>query len=203
MLNTVLTGRVHIGKTTVCRAVADLLQQRSYCVRGILTPPILDNTGERLGIEVVDLATGERRVLARRCPASDLAEPCSSTGEAGLDGDFSGPSVGPYHFDPVALQWGQAVIARAIAIGCDLLIVDEIGRLELEQDSGFSQVLQLLETSIVLRSLLVVRETLLDKFHCRLPDLQIITFEVTGDNRHTLPFEIAQRLFLTQSLSGS
>jgi len=111
--------------------------------------------------------------------------------------------VGPYHFDPVALQWGQAVIARAIAIGCDLLIVDEIGRLELEQDSGFSQVLQLLETSIVLRSLLVVRETLLDKFHCRLPDLQIITFEVTGDNRHTLPFEIAQRLFLTQSLSGS
>jgi nucleoside-triphosphatase len=176
--NAVLTGKVHIGKTTVCRAVADLARQRGYCVRGVLTPPILDENGVRLGIEVVNLANGKRRVLAR------------------TDQDLGGPHVGPYHFDPLALQWAQDAMARAIAIGCDLLIVDEIGRLELEENAGFAHILQLLETSVVLRSLLVVRATLLQAFRRRLPDLEFITFQVTEDNLRTLPSEIAQRFFL-------
>lgn len=196
MMNAVLTGRVRIGKTTVCQAVADLARERGYCVRGILTPPILDPDGERLGIEVLDLASRERRVLAQvRRP---VLEPGNVPGqsETRLQGDFSGPQVGIYEFDAAALQWGQDVVARAIAVGCDLLIVDEIGRLELQQGIGFNRVLNLLETSIVLRSLLVVREELLDLFQHRLPGLQFISFEVTPENRYTLPFGIADRFFL-------
>jgi len=205
MMNAILTGPVHIGKSTVCRAVADLALGRGYCVRGILTPPILKRDGQRLGIEGVDLATGERRVLAKRCPPSDPQGTGPAERQAACDthaaqetlvGDFSGPRVGVYHFDPEALQWGQETVARAVAVGCDLLIVDEIGRLELEQNRGFSHVLRLLETSIVLRSLLVVRLELLPKFHLRLPDLAFITFSVSGDNRSTLPLKIANRLFL-------
>ncbi|UCC76517.1 MAG: DUF2478 domain-containing protein [Anaerolineales bacterium] len=179
MTNAVLTGRVHVGKTTVCQAVADLTQERGYCVRGILTPPILDKSGERLGIEILDLSSGERRQLAR------------------TDREIGGPRIGPYSFDAAALEWGQDVVSRAIAVGCDLLIVDEIGRLELEQNTGFHHVLDLLETSIVLRSLLVVRFTLLDAFRSRLPDLAFIVFEVTDDNRKSLPYEIAERFFLS------
>jgi nucleoside-triphosphatase len=196
MMNAVLTGRVQIGKTTVCQAVANLARERGYCVQGILTPPILDRDGERLGIEVLDLASGERRVLAQiRRP---VLEPSNVPGQhkTGLQGNFSGPQVGIYEFDAAALQWGQDVVARAIAVGCDLLIVDEIGRLELQQDNGFNQVLNLLETSVVLRSLLVVRAELLDLFRQRLPSLQFISFEVTRDNRYSLPFEIADRFFL-------
>lgn len=205
MMNAILTGPVYIGKTTVCRAVADLALGRGYCVRGILTPPILQRDGERLGIECVDLATGERRVLARRCRPSHSqgngsprkqARFDADAPEETLEGDFSGPRVGVYHFDPEALQWGQEAVARAVAVGCDLLIVDEIGRLELEQNRGFSHVLSLLETSIVLRSLLVVRLELLHKFHLRLPNLEFITFTVSDDNRSTLPLRIADRLFL-------
>jgi nucleoside-triphosphatase THEP1 len=113
-----------------------------------------------------------------------------------LQGEFSGPRVGVYQFDPAALQWGQDAVARAIASGCDLVIVDEIGRLELEQNGGFRHVLELLETSILLRSLLVVRAELLDKFHAALPGLPFVTFEVTEENRHTLPYEITERFFL-------
>jgi nucleoside-triphosphatase THEP1 len=153
-----------------------------------LTPPILDENGVRLGIEVVDLASGERRVLARRS-GPDVGQPR-------LEGDFAGPRVGPYRFSRRALQWGQDVVARAIAVGCDLLVVDEIGRLELERNEGFDHVLDLLETSIVLRSLVVVRATLLGTFRQRLPELEFITFEVTDNNRHTLPLEITERLFL-------
>ena len=65
MINAILTGDVRVGKTTVCQAVVDLARERDYCVSGILTPPILDDKGMRLGINVTDLATGEHRVLAR------------------------------------------------------------------------------------------------------------------------------------------
>jgi nucleoside-triphosphatase THEP1 len=196
MINAVLTGAVHIGKTTVCQAIADLLQERGYCVRGILTPPILDEKGKRLGINVLDLASGEYRVLARVWREAEHAVPASQDWEAAVGGDFSGPQVGIYQFDPAALQWGQEAVARAIAVGCDLLIVDEIGRLELVRNEGFYPVLRLLQTSVVLRSLLVVRSELLDRFRAHMPDLEFITFEITAANRPVLPFEITERLFL-------
>jgi nucleoside-triphosphatase THEP1 len=184
----VLTGEVHIGKTTVCRAVAELTRERGYCVRGILTPPILDPKGRRLGIEAIDLASGERRELARVWRGRRKQEE---------DWNWDGPQMGPYFFDPAVLEWAHDAIARGIALDCDLLIIDEIGRLELEQGLGFSQVLDLLGTSIVVRSLLVVRASLLEAFHQRLPSLEFVTFIVTPDNRADLAAEIAQRLFLS------
>ena len=186
MIHVVLTGEVHVGKTTVCRAVVHLAQQRGYCVRGILTTPIFSETGQRLGFTLFNLATAEQRELAR------------------VDRDYGGPSVGPYHFDLVALQWGQDIIAQAIAAGCDLLVVDEIGRLELEQNTGFRHVLDLLSTSVAPQSpaqplaghrLLVVRKPLLQAFRLRLPDLKSVTFEATMDNRDTIAPEIVERLF--------
>lgn len=179
MIHVVLTGEVHVGKTTVCRAVADLAHERGYCVGGILTTPIFSPTGQRVGLTLFDLTTAGQRILAR------------------VDEGYGGPSVGPYHFDPAALQWGQGILARAIAVGCDLLVVDEIGRLELEQNTGFNQVLDLLVTSVVPRSLLVVRGALLDAFRRRLPGLSYITSEVTTANRNAVPAEVTRRLFLT------
>jgi nucleoside-triphosphatase THEP1 len=177
MTHVVLTGQVHSGKTTVCRKVARLIRQRGYCVGGILTLPILDRRGLRLGLQSFDLKSGDQRELAR------------------IDRDWGGPCAGPYNFDPVALQWGEEVIIHAIASGCDLLILDEIGRLELEQDTGFSRVLPFLSSSALLRSLLVIRATLLEAFRRRMPEFDFTPFEVTLSNRDTLHIEIAQCLF--------
>jgi len=188
MTNVVLTGMVRIGKTAVCQAVIELVRQRGYCVHGILTPAVLDQTGVRQSVEVLDLSSGERRLLARVCP------PDAEVPFALPDG---WPRIGSYCFDPAGLQWGADALARAIGEGCDLLVVDEIGRLELEHNIGYAGVLDLLATSVVPRSLLVVRTALLEAFHRRLPGLRPIVFEVTVDNRSALPVEIAERLFLT------
>ena len=186
MLNVVLTGEVHIGKTTVCQRVAAMARERRCCVCGILTPPILDENGERLGIEAVDLASGERRELARLC---------RSNGNRQQDWNWDGPHIGPYHFDPAALRWAQDAMLRGMAVCSDLLMVDEIGHLELEQGQGFGQVLELLETSAALRRLLVVRSSLLAAFLRRLPELEFAAFEVTAENRTHLPAELAAYLF--------
>jgi nucleoside-triphosphatase THEP1 len=190
VIHAILTGEVHVGKTTVCRAVVHLARQRGHCVRGILTPPIVDDQGRRLGVSVVDLTSGEQRMLAR----------CRSAVPGLAPGvNWSGPRLGDYYFDIGALQWGQEVIVQAIAANCDLLVVDEIGRLELEQSAGFSDALDLLAARtaqpIAGHRLLVVRRPLLPKFRRRLPDFESVMFEVTMNNRNALASEIIERLF--------
>ena len=179
MTHLVLIGDLHVGKTSVCRAVVNLARQRGYSVGGILTTTDLDAAGQRLGFTLLNLATAEERTLAR------------------VDRDYGGPSVGPFHFDPVVLQWGYDIVAGAIATGCDLLVVDEIGRLELEQNTGFGRLLDLLTASTVPRSLLVVRSALLIAFRRRVPGLGHATFEVTLGNRDAAPTQVAQRLSLS------
>jgi nucleoside-triphosphatase THEP1 len=194
-MRTVLTGEVHTGKTTVCRAVVHLARQRGWCVRGILTPPILGTDGQRLGVAVVDLESGEQRTLAQ-CRTAVGSEATSAT--------WSGPQVGDYDFDAGAVEWGQDVVLRAIGATYDLLMIDEIGRLELEQGIGFHQVLDALAARSAPRNvtqrraghiLLVVRKPLLATLRQRLPSFRHLTFEVTVDNRDTLAREIIGRLF--------
>ncbi len=177
MKHAVLTGAIHIGKSTACLKVVRWAQQRGYHVRGIITMPVYDPTGARLGLEVRSLESGERRTLAR------------------VDRNWGGPRVGPYRFDPATLQWGEDNIEQAIGAGGDLAVVDEIGRLELEQDAGFHHVLSLLASAAVPRMLVVVRDTLLDAFHSHVPTVQFTVFEVTNVNRDHTPEQVVRFLF--------
>ena len=210
MTHVVLTGELHVGKTTVCRAVVDLARERGHSVRGILTTTVMDEAGQRLGFRLLNLATAEQRDLARL--DRDYGGPTPKRGDAV-------PSVGPFHFDPEVLQWGYDIVAQAIATGCDLLVVDEIGRLELEQNTGFSRVLDLLATEGVRSDpagrgtagvqrmaghhLLVVRRSLLPALRQRLAALEFVTFEVTVGNRDNLASQIVERLFPCLALDAS
>jgi nucleoside-triphosphatase THEP1 len=180
LITAVLTGRVHVGKTTICREVVRRARARGYIVRGLLTLPALDADGTRLGLELLDLESGKRRLLAS------------------IHRDLGGPRVGPHHFDPVTLQWGESILVAAHRHPCDLLAVDEIGRLELEQNSGFQGVLAVLASDLLPRSLVLVRDTLLEVFRRRLPELQFTTFEAAPGNCDRLPVEILQFLFDTR-----
>jgi len=118
-----------VGKTTVCQAVADLTRRRGYRPGGVITPALYSSHGAKLGFEAVDVGSGERWPLAR------------------TDQETGGPRVGPYSLDPAGLARALKVLERAISAGCDLLMVDEIGPLELEQGEGFAPILDLLRSS--------------------------------------------------------
>lgn len=172
-----LTGEIHVGKTTVCQSVIARARHRGWRVAGLLSPTRFDSDGRRVAVEIIDLSTDERRTLAR------------------LNQDLGGPHLGPYHFDSSVLAWGHDVLAGAIDRGCDLLIIDEIGRLELEQDAGLEVVPLLTEHPLPL-SLIVVRTPLLALFHQRLPALEPRQFEITPDNRAQAPARVARMLGL-------
>ena len=87
-------------------------------------------------------------------------------------------------------------LRAAISQGCDLLIVDEIGPLELEQGRGLASLLSNLSARRLPPLLLVVRPELAGRLQERLPDVPFRTFTVTQENRQSLPNAIVKKLFV-------
>ncbi|MGD2206958.1 MAG: nucleoside-triphosphatase [Anaerolineae bacterium] len=162
-----LTGPVGVGKTTVAERVVSLAQRRGLTCGGLLAPAMKTSAG----IWGVDVRNGERRVLAR------------------VDRDLGGPTVGPYSFDQASLEWAVSVVERAIG-ACDLLVVDEIGKLELWRGIGLAPLLPLLSAGETSRALVVVRDSLLTELQARLGSIQQIVFEVSQENREEIPGHI-------------
>lgn len=106
-----LSGQRHSGKTSLCRRLAEAVRERGLSAGGILSPAVIEN-GECVGYDVVDLATGRTRRLA-------------SLGGPGVE------QVGSFHFTAEGLSLGRAALAAATLATPDLVIVDEVGPLEL------------------------------------------------------------------------
>jgi nucleoside-triphosphatase THEP1 len=201
-----LTGRRGVGKTIVCQAVSELARRRGYRPGGVITPALYacpeqgrrvegqgrrarpeqgrrDSHGAKIGFEAVDVGSGERWPLAR------------------TDQELGGPRVGPYSLDPAALARALKVLRRAATaetgatVPCDLLILDEIGPLELEQGGGFAPILDLLPVEGPTHTLIVVRPALLDQLRLYLRDTECTVFNVTEANRDEMPLRIAEELW--------
>jgi nucleoside-triphosphatase THEP1 len=172
-----LTGPVGVGKTTVAQRVVGLARRQGLLCGGLLAPAMMDACGRKAGIWGVDIGSGERRMLAR------------------TDRDLGGPAVGPYSFDEAALAWATGVVDGAIGT-CELLVVDEIGRLELERGLGLAPILPRLAAGQASRSLVLVRDYLLTKLQGKLESVEWMVFEVSEQNRGELPPHILRQFLV-------
>ncbi|MDX9734553.1 MAG: nucleoside-triphosphatase [Thermoanaerobaculia bacterium] len=144
-----LTGGRGAGKTRWCEALARAAREAKLAVRGVLSPPVLAG-GEKRAIDLLDLATGSRRFLAER------ARP-----------DLPGTEGLGWRFDPEALAAGNVALERVGA--CDLLLVDELGPLELGRGSGFTAAFGLLDARRHGLAIVVVRPSLVAAAGARWP----------------------------------
>lgn len=172
-----LTGPVGVGKTTVAERVVGLARRQGLVCGGLLAPAMMNACGQKAGIWGVDIRGGKRRILAR------------------TDRDLGGPAVGPYSFDEAALAWATGVVDSAVGT-CELLVVDEIGRLELERGLGLAPILPRLAAGQAPRSLVLVRDYLLTKLQDRLESVGQMVFEVSEQNRGDLPPHILRYMWV-------
>lgn len=152
-----VTGPRASGKTTLCRRVINVARHASWQVAGVISPAIVKG-GLKIGIGVEDLSSGKRYLLARLPSENENSNPLQTPG---------------WTFDPRCMMWGNSVLQKSVP--SDLLVVDELGPLELEQEKGWLAGIQALESGRFHLGLAVVREELLNKLLWRWPRANVVT----------------------------
>ena len=164
----ILSGERGVGKTTVCRETVALARGRGHACAGIVT---LARDGAR---DVCDVRSGERRRLTE-----------------GPD-DGSVVVQGRFRFNAETLTWGSAVLRRSVP--CDLLVVDEIGPLEIERDGGWVVAFDVLRGGSFALAVAVVRPELVAQAQRRLSRLTGRVLVTTRENRNRLPAVLMEML---------
>ncbi len=159
-----LTGESGIGKTTYCTRIITFARKQNLDVAGLLTLP--RSSGGLNALDVEDIRTGERRLLAEGVGAA------------------KGPSTEKWRFHPESLDWGNEVLRRAVP--CDLLLIDELGPLELLRKEGWTAAAEVFKTGMFRMAVFVVRPTLLAAFHTQWGNLRYRILELNTSNRREL-----------------
>jgi len=158
----VLAGERGAGKSTVCRETIALAQARGYTCGGVLTLSRPDGA-----LDVLNVRSGYARRLT--------LEP--DVNQAVIQGRF--------RFDPETLAWGNAALAQATP--CHLLVVDELGPLEIERGEGWPKAFEVLYEGDFTLALVVVRSELIVHAQLKLPTSAVNVFTVTAHNRDDVP----------------
>ncbi|GIK57433.1 MAG: hypothetical protein HND44_13040 [Chloroflexi bacterium] len=155
-----LTGPRGAGKTTACQTLIAQARAANWAVAGLLSPAVVTD-GLKTGIMAEDLQSGETRLLAQSAV---------NASESGDDAAYL--RFGRWLFDRAVLDWGNAVLATAVP--CDLLIVDELGPLELLHGSGWVNGLAWLRLGNYRQGVVVIRPELVAAAQKTLPIAQVI-----------------------------
>lgn len=175
-----LTGPPGVGKTTALLRIAEALKAKGYGVGGMISRDVRRD-GSRIGFEVMDFSDGRTGVLAtvnqNKCPR-----------------------VGKYHVELDDLnRVGVNAILRAVE-NLDVVIVDEIGPMEL-----FSE-----QFREVVRKAFESQKLVLCTIHWKMTDNLIDSIKkredsemymITHENRQNLPKTVIKKAtdFLSKS----
>ncbi|BBB48575.1 nucleoside-triphosphatase [Pelolinea submarina] len=139
---TIISGQKNAGKTKLCLRLVEKLQQDSIQVNGLVSPGLYQE-GHKVGILVRDIATGEEKPMAVFDPGWDPEVPERE-----------------WRFNMGAVEWGNECLIKAAH--SDVLIIDELGFLEMEQNRGWTAGLGLLDSGDYKHALIVIRPDLLE-----------------------------------------
>lgn len=174
-----ITGLPGAGKTQALIKVIEMLEAEGKVVGGMVTEPILKKN-RRVGFSVLNWMTKEKGVLAHLNNPSKI-------------------SVGRYGVDIHALE-DVGVKAIDDANGdAEVIIIDEVGKMEVESDRFVDAVKRALDSNkpLILTLHKKSRNPLLQDIRRR-DDIRIL--EVTPINRNLLPYKIIKLLKGEQDL---
>ena len=173
-----VTGNPGIGKTTVVQRAVEELVDKGLKAGGMITREVRKG-GTRIGFEIEDLSSGRKGWLAH------------------VDQPF-GPRISKYRVNLEDVEEIGALAIQDAVLGCDVVVIDEIGPMELFSQPFRSSLMEAIgsEKPILASIHHRARGPFVRNITNR-SDVEII--EVTFDNRDRLPRFIAENIADTVS----
>jgi nucleoside-triphosphatase THEP1 len=139
----IITGGRQQGKTAHLKELTGILRNSNVKVAGFLSEGV-HSDGQRTGFNITDLKTGESAELCR------------------TDDRYGGPKQGDYWFNPAALDMGEKIIGSSVIGGTEIIVIDEIGPMEISGKGWYSAIERLCSTTSV-PQVWTVRRSLVEK----------------------------------------
>ncbi|MBT7074786.1 MAG: hypothetical protein HN922_07740 [Anaerolineae bacterium] len=146
-----ISGPSGSGKTAFCSKLVNLARSSGTPVGGVLCPAVFEG-GNKVGIDQYDIKSGKQQRLGVRSVRAESY------------------AVGCWHIFKNVISWGNQALAELTSE--DIVIVDEIGPLELENGCGYQQALRLLDERCYRFAFVAVRPSLLLVAQNRWPHAQ-------------------------------
>ncbi|MCD6384056.1 MAG: NTPase [Thermoplasmata archaeon] len=164
-----ITGLPGSGKTHALKKIIEMLQKEEITVGGMLTEPIIEN-GRVVGHYVISIQTGKKDVLAKEGLKSKKRVMGMGLNLAALE------------------EVGVKAIEDAIT-NCDVVVIDEVGKFEVESEGFVRAVREAMDSDkvIILTLHKKSRNSLLQDIRRR-DDVRIL--EVTQINKNILPYRV-------------
>lgn len=162
--NIFITGPPRSGKSTM---VSQIIDELGLNAEGLRTPDIRKN-GERKGFKLVDIKTGEEGILSH------------------LD-QQEGPKVSKYRVNMDDLEFFTKLSLDNISNDCDIVVIDEIGTMELYSDKFKKAVKDRLNDDIPVLAVL-------HRHHVEKYEGYGEVFELTKSNYDILKLELIDKL---------
>jgi len=139
----IISGKISVGKTTFAKKLAVELKRHNIPVGGIISEKVISDS-QISGYNLTDIETDESEILLRR---SDEVEK---------------ERIGRFGIFAEGFQRGNAILTRVRLSDNTIVIIDEVGILELG-DKGWSASLAEILKSSDKQLLIIVRENLLEE----------------------------------------
>jgi len=137
-----VSGKSGAGKTKWCSAQVIRAREQGLTVGGLLSPGVF-RQGVKVGIELINLATNEKRLLAEVRPEEIPNAPTRK-----------------WAMNHQTLEWGNIVLQTMGYY--DLVVIDELGPLEFLHGRGFQGAFDMVERRRYKTAVVVVRSSLLE-----------------------------------------
>lgn len=139
----ILSGGVQQGKTSFLLKLVDYMNEQKFNLCGFVARGVHDNS-RRIGYDLEDVTTKQQMQFVRDVPSAGAYR------------------HGKYYFNNSGIEFGKECLNDQLAMNADLIIIDEIGPVELKGRGWAPEVERLLNTTAV-PQLWVVRSSLLQK----------------------------------------
>ena len=160
----IVCGPVGGGKTIFTRNITEFLKDQDIISEGILSERIMEGS-DTTGYDIVDITTGKREVFLRE------NEKCGKE------------TIGKFNISQGGLEKGRSILRDLVYRDTGIVIIDEVGLLELQGRGWHDSIIELLNKSSN-HILMTVRDKYVDEVKEKWNLTEAIVFNVPdNDNR--------------------